>query len=377
MSSPPPGDCRVTKRHADVTFGHAMIARERDAGGTPSQNRRTCPQISCTSFCLGGGVTRLIGMKPEGLVPQMLLDVARSQGWIVSAEQCRMAGFSERRAGTLCRQGRWTRVAHGIYCIRIGGVTTEGLRWAALLAGGPGSALAGRTAGELWGILKPSSSDPVVLLPPGVQRRGTGPWQTLRTSVPFRAVGDPPRTTLERTAVDLCRESPEAALGLLADAVNTRRTTPARIVRELEQHSRFPQRASVKGILGDVEHGALSYLELKYLRLVERAHNLPRGQRQSRGRGGLRDVRYGRLVVELDGRLGHTGAGAFRDMRRDNLHLMDGELTLRFGLFDVEQRPCEAAGMVTAALHMLGQSASPTICGRGGCGLQLELRDIA
>lgn len=43
---------------------------------------------------------------------------------------------------------------------------------------------------------------------------------------------------------------------------------------------------------------------------------------------------YG-LLIELDGRIGHTGDGRFRDMRRDNAAATDGLATLRYGWHDV------------------------------------------
>jgi hypothetical protein len=52
-----------------------------------------------------------------------------------------------------------------------------------------------------------------------------------RTLVPANVVGSPPRTTIERTVLDLLRKqrSADAALGLVSDALRARRTTPARM----------------------------------------------------------------------------------------------------------------------------------------------------
>ena len=64
-----------------------------------------------------------------------------------------------------------------------------------------------------------------------------------------------------------------------------------------------------------------------YLRDVERAHGLSavfRRQQPSRIHRAVRDVWYSDfgVVVELDGRLGHTELGRFRDMNRDCLVLL-------------------------------------------------------
>ena len=60
------------------------------------------------------------------------------------------------------------------------------------------------------------------------------------------------------------------------------------------------------------------------------------------------------LLVELDGLLGHEGLGRFRDMDRDNRHALIGALTLRYGWFDVADRPCGVAWQVYRALVQRG-----------------------
>ena len=55
--------------------------------------------------------------------------------------------------------------------------------------------------------------------------------------------------------------------------------------------------------------------------------------------------------MELDGRIGHVGKGRFRDMRRDNTHVLLGRPTLRFGHADVLTRPCDVAGQVAGVLE--------------------------
>jgi hypothetical protein len=112
------------------------------------------------------------------------------------------------------------------------------------------------------------------------------------------------------------------------------------------------------GMLADVAEGAESPLELRYLRTVERPHGLPRGERQN-SRAGLRytrDVLYGEfgLLMELDGRDGHSDVGRFRDMNRENRHALRDELTLLFGWFDVTARACSVALQVFTVLNRRG-----------------------
>lgn len=60
---------------------------------------------------------------------------------------------------------------------------------------------------------------------------------------------------------------------------------------------------------------------------------------------------YG-LLIELDGRIGHTGDGRFRDMRRDNAAATDGLAALRYGWHDVSGAACSAARQVAGTLEL-------------------------
>lgn len=147
-------------------------------------------------------------------------------------------------------------------------------------------------------------------------------------------------------------------VGLVSKAVQKGLTTPERLRRLLDARARQRHRALISGLITDVAAGAESYLEVAYLRTVERPHGLPRGDRQdpSPGLPYVRDVKYKRyrLIVELDGKLGHEGEDRFRDMNRDNRHALRDELTLRFGHYDISGHPCSVAFQVYLALVKQG-----------------------
>jgi very-short-patch-repair endonuclease len=109
-------------------------------------------------------------------------------------------------------------------------------------------------------------------------------------------------------------------------------------------------------------------LEHAYLRDVERAHGLPAASRQvSVSRGTRSDAVYEEfgVVVELDGRVGHSGAEAvFRDLRRDNAHAELNMTTLRYGSADVRGRPCDVAAQVAAVLRRRGWTGTYAGCPR-------------
>ena len=180
----------------------------------------------------------------------------------------------------------------------------------------------------------------------------------------------PPRVRYEDAALDvgIASSTDLAALGVVASAVQSRRTTAARMLDRLDARLRTPRRAWLEGVLEDVATGACSVLEHGFLDLVERAHGLPRAERQPRATATLgvvyRDVEYETLIVELDGRLFHDSAAQRdRDMDRDLDAAVDGRTTIRLGYGQVFDRPCATALRLEALLRQRGWRGSATPCG--------------
>ncbi|MGZ6804216.1 MAG: hypothetical protein ACXVFU_14320 [Nocardioidaceae bacterium] len=103
---------------------------------------------------------------------------------------------------------------------------------------------------------------------------------------------------------------------------------------------------------------------------VERAHGLPRAVRQlvDRTVDGVvyRDVAYEpyRLLVELDGRLGHERSrDRWDDMDRDLLAASDLWLTVRLEWRQVEGTPCVSARRLARVLQSRGWPGRPRPCG--------------
>jgi hypothetical protein len=175
-------------------------------------------------------------------------------------------------------------------------------------------------------------------VPTNTHPKRSGPWHFLRETPEARSaqtLGSPPRLTVEDTVLDLATTGSDGdVVTLLADALRLRLTTPSRLRAALGRRARHPRRRLLTELLTDAD-GIESGLELAYLRDVERAHDLPRAMRQ----GGLPDLPYRTgvdydefgLPVELDGRRGHEGAARFRDMNRDNRHVLRGKPTLHTG----------------------------------------------
>jgi very-short-patch-repair endonuclease len=135
------------------------------------------------------------------------------------------------------------------------------------------------------------------------------------------------------------------------------------------RRQRVRWRRDLAAALQEVADGCHSMLELRYVRLVERPHGLPRGVRQNRRDRWRDDVTYAgyAVTVELDGRLAHPAERAFRDHRRDNAAVLTGLTVLRYGHADLAHRPCAVAREVAAVLRAAGWLGRPRSCGPG-CG---------
>ena len=123
--------------------------------------------------------------------------------------------------------------------------------------------------------------------------------------------------------------------------------------------------------------------EVRYVRLVEEPHGLPRMERQvpldgpramADGRGRRLDFRdpERRLGLVIDGELIHRGRQAV-DRRRDREAAGRGDTNLRAGWFEVVDSPCELAADVAVAQLARGCTGSPRACS-ADCALLLDPR---
>lgn len=184
----------------------------------------------------------------------------------------------------------------------------------------------------------------------------------------------PPRMRPEIAALRAASvaEGTNDVVSVLADAVNWRVTTAARLREALDELPTLRQRALLREVVDDLAAGACSVLERGYLHRVENAHGLPTGLRQSprrtpEGRE-FRDVGYEEfgLIVELDGRAFHSGKQAWdTDLDRDLDELVSSRSTARLGWRQVFATECRTAGKVGALLQRGGWQGAPRPCGPG------------
>jgi hypothetical protein len=305
--------------------------------------------------------------------PDDLEWLIESQAGVVSVTQLQRRGVGVGKTRAHVKAGRWRRTHRGVVVTFSGPMPYVARAWAGILWAGAGAMASHPTAGFLFGLLDGEPADVHVAMPEGRHLKPAVGVVVHRTSHPDPDPRRrPPSTTVERCALDLAGSAAtlDGAVAVVASALQRRLTTQARLLVALDRTPSLRWRKAIAELLTPAFEGVQSSLEWRYARDVERAHALPAAQRQERGPGSggsasWRDAVYAAfgVVVELDGRLGHTEGHEFRDMARDNRTAALGEVTLRYGSVDLMIRPCAVASQVAQVLRLRGWLGTPKRCG--------------
>lgn len=304
-------------------------------------------------------------MRPRTRVPDPVAGLLREQDGVITRAQALDLGLTDAGIRQLTGSGRWRVLTGGVYAGVAPGWTQ--FARAGVLLGGPGAALGGLAAAHVLNIADPPGViDVWSPLGTPMRSRQAATWRFRRGN--RTAVGSLPHTGVEETLLDLCADgSADDIASWLSTALHDRLTTPARLAGAVESAPALPKRSLVMQTIGVVAGGAESPLEVRFQRDVEHAHRLPVPERQksySHGRRSDMGHTEYRLIVELDGALGHRGPGEIRDARRDADHLAAGFVTLRFGWGDVVDRPCETAATIARVLRARGWPGHMRRCKR-------------
>jgi hypothetical protein len=290
---------------------------------------------------------------------------------VFTRAQARRLGVSNSAIRAQLVAHRWQRVSDGVIVAHNGPLDGEATLWAALLGCGAGALISHDSAAYAQGLLVERPAGVHVTVPNG--RKVVAPSGVVvhRTRHQLKAARGrtPPQVSVEDTVLDRAElaSNPDQVVALVVTAISRRVTTATGLAAALAARKRARWRDLLRDLLDDGT-GIESPLEWRYHRDVERPHGVPAGERQAVVSGGSerRDIVYDpwRVITELDGRLGHTGVGAFKDMRRDNAALTRGEVRLRYGWADVASRPCEVAAQVALVLGRNGWPGSLRRCPR-------------
>jgi hypothetical protein len=291
------------------------------------------------------------------------LRLIERQGGVLAIGQALEAGMTVEWIRNQVRYGRWQVMHRGVYAVFTGPAPRRAELWGALLRAGPDAVFSHQTAAELYGLTDTRSRLIQLTVPDGKNpdRRGKIPGVIIHRSRSLartrHPVLTPPRTRVEETVLDLielARDFDEA-YDWICRAIGRRLTTAQRLLAALNARRRFRWRRNVELALGYAKGGALSVLELRYVRGVEESHGLPTAMRQVRvsqatGNRYLDNLyeEY-RACVEIDGTAAHPEDEQWRDKNRDRWNSVHEQVeTIRIGVSGLlnQQRQCETAADV-------------------------------
>ena len=261
--------------------------------------------------------------------------------------QLRQAGVNRYAVQAQVRAGRWTQLGGVAVVLHNGPLTRQQREWAAVLTASPRAGLAGRTSLALAGLQGWEDESVHVLVPRGhtpirLPSVRTVLHETRRPAErTLDTVGRPPRTRVERSAIDAAVWSHRAAAacGVLAAVVQQRLSTGPRLLAALDEAGPVRHRAVMLRALTDISGGAHALTEIDFASLCRR-HRLGRVVHQAvrlddQGLRRFLDVEIespggARIWCEIDGAVHLLALNYWLDMARSNELLIAGTPLLRF-----------------------------------------------
>jgi hypothetical protein len=320
---------------------------------------------------------------------QSLAALVEIQAGVLSRGQALSHGMSPDQLRSRLAAGGWCVTdAEGVYLTFTGPKSDLADCWVALLYAGDDAVLCRESAAWAWKLNDVLERPIHVLLPASRRVVSKSALVAIHYTIHHAArrhpTRNPPVTRLEDTVLDTVdfAEGPAEVIDSLTRACQRRLTNPSRLSREAAKRKKLAHRELLNDVLSEVRAGVQSPLERVYFRDVERAHGLPRSERNApeggAGHRRYRDVRYRGhgLVIELDGRVAHPVELRDRDDIRDNELLeSEGTATLRYGWTAVSGRACEIAAQVARLLQLGGWTGTPRPCGPG-CPVSVIMKDL-
>lgn len=271
--------------------------------------------------------------------------IAERNHGVITRDDAMRAGLSDQSIRTRILSGRWRRVGRGVYVIG-GSVGTWEQRVAIACLGSPGGTASHVTACRMHRLAYLPDDGRIhvsVALTRSVRSRAAVVHATANLEPRWTTqVSQLPVTTIERSIVDLAGSIFETRLcRVVDDALDRKLTSWSSLDECLMAHARPGRRGvrilrSVLDARGSGLEATESTLERRYLLFcAERAIPLPDLQCRLTWRGrvvGRVDMMYprARVVVELDGRRGHSQlTDQERDRIRDQEAAAAGWLTAR------------------------------------------------
>jgi hypothetical protein len=280
---------------------------------------------------------------------------ADRQCGMFSAIQAHSAGASPKVIKWRVETGTWERVTRGVYRLPGAPDTWKQRLWIALLVAGPCAAVAREAAAALWGIPGFPEGPVEIVAAHGMKdhRLRYGKFHETRRlpSSHVTIVDGIPVTTLERTLFDLAGAVNEKRADRAIENVLARRHTTVERLWGVWADIAAPHRPGTRVMRkllikrGPAYVARESELEIRFTELLD-AYGIAQpswqvdiGDDDFIGRVDCL-FRRARLIVELDGRIGHVGPlDEARDAARDKRLRALGYRVRRFTWADVVLRP--------------------------------------
>jgi hypothetical protein len=306
-----------------------------------------------------------------------LRTLAQYQQGIVDREQAIGAGLSRGAVRRRVQSGDWQRLGRGVYATFTGESTREAKLWKTVLHAGPGAVLSHETAAELHGFAEKPSRQIHVTVPANRRPAQHRPIPGVIIHRSRAVLPEPlvpwvlPCTTVEDTVLDLIATARtfDDAYGWICRALGRTATVPVLLRRALARRKRIRWRAWITEAIADAVEGINSPLERRYVSGVERAHGLPKAERQAKRRLGSGNSYVDNLYeecgvcVEVDGMAAHPDEGRWIDTARDNANIAaDDTRTLRYGWVDSTEKRCHSAQQLADTLRRGGWPGTPRPC---------------
>ncbi|GAB7043079.1 MULTISPECIES: hypothetical protein [Catenuloplanes] len=305
--------------------------------------------------------------------------VKRQRG-VVARWQALAGGYTRSGIEKQLIEGRWRRLANGVYATSPGQLSRVAELWAAVLAAGSGAMLSHYSAAEILGLTAGGLGPIHITVPAGrhpQRMSGVVIHRSRRAAWIRHPTRSPPVTRAEEAVLDLWEVAADLdeALGWVAIACGRLATSPERLLLALQSRLRVRWRAELMAALRDVGTGCRSLPELRYLRDVERAHGLPEGERWPCGARSMRETpadewgagvvlypAFGTSVHLGDEQPAEKTAPATPSPAVTELaETLQGRV-LRYVDADVLERPCDVADQVAEALRRHGWRRHPRRC---------------
>jgi very-short-patch-repair endonuclease len=297
----------------------------------------------------------------------LIARIAGRQFGVVARWQLLRLGLTETGIDTRVWTGRLHLVHKGVYAVGHAYMHRNGRLMAAALAFGPRAVLSHRTAAELWGILRPTSSRPHVTSEhrsfhgkPGIvlhRCRSLAP--ELRTEVDGLPV-----TTVERVLLDLASYKDTRPLRRAWEGAQRERLLDVRKVIHVVENSPGRRVKPLRALIEEATDApdTIEEFEARFADFLREHPDLPRAVHNTLIAGYLVDVYFPGtgLVIELDSRQYHWHRRE-QDSERDADLLIVGYVVYRITWHALTRHPERTAEKIR---RLLRTAPSPTRAGR-------------